>query len=115
MPSLTARLSGQIRCLHITHLRGGHKHIACLNEKMTKFVPFATEMDYACLAPSRSQLFAITIKRVVQLRNNHMAKGQQKSNREAKKPKAEKPKPAAASTFATQVKPKAGGSTGGKK
>jgi hypothetical protein len=38
-----------------------------------------------------------------------MAKGQQRSNREAKKPKAEKPKPAATSTFGDkQNKPKSG-------
>jgi hypothetical protein len=39
-----------------------------------------------------------------------MAKGQQRSNREAKKPKAEKPKPAAATSSFTdkKAKPKAG-------
>jgi hypothetical protein len=37
-----------------------------------------------------------------------MAKGQQRSNREAKKPKAEKPKPAATSSFTDKAKPKSG-------
>ena len=43
-----------------------------------------------------------------------MAKGQQRSNREAKKPKQNKAKPApAASSTSTQIK--SGGFTGGKK
>jgi hypothetical protein len=38
-----------------------------------------------------------------------MAKGQQRSNREAKKPKQEKPKPAATSSFSDKkAKPKTG-------
>lgn len=38
-----------------------------------------------------------------------MAKGQQRSNKEAKKPKAEKPKPVATSSFSDKkAKPKAG-------
>jgi hypothetical protein len=37
-----------------------------------------------------------------------MAKGQQRSTREAKKPKAEKPKPATTSSFSDKLKPKSG-------
>ncbi len=45
-----------------------------------------------------------------------MAKGQQRSNREAKKPKAEKPKAAAPSNvFAPQTKAKPGDKAGSKK
>jgi hypothetical protein len=48
-------------------------------------------------------------------KDNAMAKGQQRGNREAKKPKAEKPKAAAASPLGiTPAKP-AGGKPAGKK
>jgi hypothetical protein len=37
-----------------------------------------------------------------------MAKGQQRSGREPKKPKAEKPKPSATASFGDKAKPKSG-------